>query len=62
VVAPFPIQKDGIIGLDLLRALGARIDLGTEEIEIGDQKIKLKSHPPRGRRVYVRASQTEPRA
>jgi hypothetical protein len=65
VVAPFPIQKEGIIGLDILRALGARIDLATEEIAIGAQKIKLENHPPIGRREYgqhARASQTEPRA
>jgi hypothetical protein len=48
VVAPFPIKKDGIIGLDLLRALGARIDIAAEEIELNVQKIKLTNHPPGG--------------
>jgi hypothetical protein len=65
VVAPFPIQKDGIIGPDLLRALGAPIDLTAEEMEVGGQKIKLKNHPSIGRKVYgrhSRASRTEPRA
>jgi hypothetical protein len=48
VVAPFPIKKDGIIGLDLLRALGASIDIAAEEIELNVQKIKLTNHAPGG--------------
>jgi hypothetical protein len=44
VVAPFPI-KDGIIGLDLLRALDARINIVAGEIELDGQKIKLTAHP-----------------
>jgi hypothetical protein len=62
VVAPFPVKKDGIIGLDLLRALGARIDIAAEEID--GQKIKLANHPSGGRKVNAQQSRvcrTEPR-
>ena len=63
VVAPFPIKKDGIMGLDLLRALNARIDLATEEIELDGQKIKLTNYPPCRREAdrRVKVCRTEPR-
>lgn len=63
VVAPFAIKKDGIIGLDLLKTLGARIDLITEEVELDGQKIpftKQLSPEKENVRQQVRASRTEP--
>jgi predicted aspartyl protease len=52
LVARFPIKNDGIIGLDLLKGIGARIDLATGELEIDGQKMKLKNHRLEGRRAY----------
>jgi hypothetical protein len=46
VVAPFSIKKDRIIGLDLLRALGARTDIASWEIDLDSKKIKLTNLPP----------------
>ena len=45
VVAPFPIKKDGIMGLDLLRVLRANIDVAAGEITLDGQKIRLPNHP-----------------
>jgi predicted aspartyl protease len=56
VVALFSIKKDGIIGLDLLRALGARIDIASGETDLDGQEIKLTNLPPCGRKVNRRQS------
>jgi hypothetical protein len=42
VVAPFPIKRDGIIGLDFLRAMRARINLETDQLEVGNDRIPLR--------------------
>jgi hypothetical protein len=46
IIAPFPMKRDGIIGLDLQRAVGARLDLvtnrplvGGEEFPLGDARL-----------------------
>jgi hypothetical protein len=64
VVASFSVKSDEIIGLDLLKSLGTRIDLITEELQVDDQRIKFKSNPPT-RRVneqWTRIGWTEPQS
>jgi hypothetical protein len=46
IIAPFPMKRDGIIGLDLQRSMGARLDLVTnrplvarEEFPLGDARL-----------------------
>jgi hypothetical protein len=36
------IKRDGIIGLDLLRAMRARINLETDQLEVGNDRIPLR--------------------
>ena len=48
VVASFPLQKDGIIGLDLLIELEAYIDMATDEVTLRGQVFKQKDRPPGG--------------
>jgi hypothetical protein len=44
VVGAFLVKKDGITGLDLLRVLGARIDIVAEEIDLeGPYQVIRKS-------------------
>ena len=50
VVAPFPVKKDGIMGLDLLTVLRANIDVAAGEITLDGQKIRLANHPLGGRK------------
>jgi hypothetical protein len=45
VVASFSLKRDGIIELHLLKSLGARINLITEELQVDNQMIKFKSDP-----------------
>jgi hypothetical protein len=53
VVARFPVKKDGIVGLDLLRKLGARMDLATGEIEIDGHNLELKIHSSVGKKIFA---------
>jgi hypothetical protein len=65
VVAPFPIKKDGIISLGLLRSLDARIALAAEALEMDGQKIKFENHLAVGKRTdrqHLRVCRTEPPA
>lgn len=50
VVAPFPVKKDGIMGLDLLTVLRGNIDVAAGEISLDGQKIRLANHPLGGRK------------
>jgi hypothetical protein len=43
VIAPFPVKRDYIIGLDLLKLMEARNDFKTDLLEIGFQKFSLRS-------------------
>jgi hypothetical protein len=43
VIASFTIKREGIIGLDLLKVMKARIDFKTDQLEIGGRKFPLRS-------------------
>jgi hypothetical protein len=61
VVAPFLIKRDGIIGLDLLRAR-ARINLETNQLEVANEGIPLRKTTvgiARYDRVAVEEGRTE---
>ena len=51
VVAPFPFQRDGIIGLDLQRKLGIFMYITRGEMTLGGQRMPLTDHPPGRRKV-----------
>jgi hypothetical protein len=43
VVVPFPIERDGVLGLDWMRSMCVKIDLAHDQLEVEGEKIPLRS-------------------
>jgi hypothetical protein len=43
VVAPFQIERDGVLGLDWMRSMCVKIDLAHDHLEVAGERIPLRS-------------------
>jgi hypothetical protein len=43
VVAPFPIERDGVLGLDWMRSMRVKIDLAHDQLQVAGERIPLRS-------------------
>jgi hypothetical protein len=43
MVAPFPIERDGVLGLDWMRSMCVKIDLAHDQLEVAGERIPLRS-------------------